>query len=86
MSWLPADSNGEALFSRNPAAIKTDEWEIPSGNVVAEKELGEGCFGLVFQGTIRGPLPQSRALKNTICVTVAIKYLKGGSFDYFRAV
>ena len=57
-----------------------DEWEIPAGQVIIENRLGEGCFGEVYQGTIKGPINNSKiqaSLKNTICPVVAIKLLKG---------
>lgn len=76
LNWLPADNGGPLHAFATP---KVDEWEIPPRNVVAEKELGEGYFGRVFQGTVKGPLPNSKALKNSICVTVAIKFLKSKS-------
>ena len=53
-----------------------DEWEIPSESLVRESQLGEGCFGEVHKGFIRGPIATSPTLKNTIYTTVAIKYLK----------
>ena len=54
-----------------------DEWEIPPVAVEVEKQLGEGCFGQVYKGFVRGPIPGSRIMKDSICTTVAIKYLKG---------
>lgn len=56
-----------------------DEWEIPSKSVIITKRLGEGCFGEVFKGEIKG-------FKNTHIISyqsrqdkersVAIKVLK----------
>ena len=54
-----------------------DEWEIPPVVIVTEKQLGEGCFGQVYKGFVRGPIPGSRMMKNSIHTTVAVKYLKG---------
>lgn len=53
-----------------------DEWELPPQNVVLEEELGEGCFGKVLKGFVKGPIASSRVMKNSICETVAIKFLK----------
>ena len=45
-----------------------------------EDPLGEGAFGEVYKGVVKGPLTCSRlkpTLRNAICVPVAIKLLKG---------
>ncbi len=59
---------------------KLDEWELPATSVVVEEEIAEGCFGLVHRGIVKGPLPSSRIMKNSICETVAIKFLKRKKF------
>ena len=67
------------LLSKDLESPKLDEWELPASQVVIEKRLGEGCFGEVFQGVIKGPInnPKVQAsLKNIICPVVAIKLLK----------
>ena len=56
--------------------LKTDDWEIPSDNVIIEEELGEGCFGMVYKGVVKGPIPNSRTMTTSICKLVAIKFLK----------
>ncbi len=53
-----------------------DEWEIPVESVIVESKFGEGCFGEVHRGIVRGPLPSTRAMKTNICISVAIKMLK----------
>ena len=59
---------------------KVDDWEIPACNVIVEQQqLGEGCFGQVFKGVVKGPIVNPKvqpSLKNAICVNVAIKMLK----------
>lgn len=48
--------------------------------MIVEDHLGEGAFGMVFKGTIRGPLRNSKLspkLKQSIAIPVAIKLLKG---------
>ena len=54
-----------------------DEWEIPPITLDVDKQLGEGAFGEVYKGVIRGPIPGSRTMKDSIGSVVAIKYLKG---------
>ena len=54
--------------------------QIPTTDVIVEDHLGEGAFGYVFKGVIRGPLRNpklSSKLKQTIGLPVAIKLLKG---------
>lgn len=61
--------------------IDLDDWEIPVGSVIVDTKFGEGCFGEVHRGVVRGPLPSTRTMKSNICVTVAIKMLKSRSLD-----
>ena len=47
--------------------------------MIMEQQLGEGCFGQVFKGVVKGPISNPKvqpSLKNAICVNVAIKMLK----------
>jgi serine/threonine protein kinase len=55
---------------------REDEWEIPSSCLVRESQLGEGAFGEVHKGFVRGPIESSKLLKSAVFTTVAIKYLK----------
>lgn len=76
------------MFTRGPkkrlavgldSSLTTDEWEVPPSQVIVEDCLGEGAFGEVYKGIIRGAMsnPKVRpALKNNICTPVAIKLLK----------
>lgn len=73
-------------FSSKPIeSPKLDEWEIPANLIVIEKRLGEGCFGEVYQGVVKGPINNSKiqaSFKNVMCPIVAIKLLKGMSLLY----
>lgn len=63
-------------FTMTHIDMELDEWEIPVGAVIVDTKFGEGCFGEVHRGVVKGPLPSSRTMKSNICVTVAIKMLK----------
>ena len=72
-----------------------DEWEISTNDIIMEEHLGEGAFGEVYKGVIRGPLGNpkiSAILRHSIGVPVAIKMLKSESClfldycDVFRRV
>lgn len=52
-------------------------WEIPLEYIVREQQLGEGAFGTVAKGFIRGPIPGTYTMQNRIHASVAIKFLKG---------
>ena len=60
-----------------------DQWEIPVNKVIIETKFGEGCFGEVHKGFVRGPIPNSPTMKGSICIAVAIKTLKSESFKVF---
>ena len=59
-----------------PSKLKPDGWEIPAGNVIVEEELAEGCFGMVYKGAVKGPIPNTKTMTTSICRVVAIKFLK----------
>ena len=76
-----ADRSGSRRISRpSISGPRTDKWEIPAGHVIVEEWLGEGCFGEVRKGVVKGPIPNSQYMKTSICVTVAIKLLKCKTF------
>ena len=68
--WLPVE------------APKADDWELPSPCILLadEEPLGEGCFGTVHRAVVKGPILHSRTMKNTICMNVAVKFLKSEFF------
>lgn len=36
-----------------PSVYVPDEWEVPRSNIEFMKELGQGSFGMVWEGTAR---------------------------------
>ena len=69
----------KSLYSPQESFIMADEWEIPPAQVIVEETIGEGAFGEVVKGTLKGPLSNPkipRALKTSICIPVAVKMLK----------
>ena len=52
-------------------------WEIPLEYIVREQQLGEGSFGKVAKGFIRGPIPGTYTMKSRLHASVAMKFLKG---------
>ena len=69
-----------ALYSSKGPIL--DEWEISTDDVIVDELLGEGAFGEVYKGVIRGPLENpkvSAVLRQAIGVPVAIKLLKSES-------
>lgn len=73
------NSSMRVPFALTQTSVEYDEWEIPVGSVIVDTKFGEGCFGEVHRGVVRGPLPSTRTMKSNICVTVAIKMLKSES-------
>lgn len=63
-------------LGNNRRNVQFDGWEIPAANIILEEQLGEGCFGEVHRGVVKGPLPTTHMMKSTICKTVAVKFLK----------
>ena len=69
----------KSFLSQKDMLVTADEWEIPPSQVIVEDSIGEGAFGEVMKGTVKGPLSNlkvPRALKSAICIPVAIKMLK----------
>ena len=78
-SLLNMDDSLAGLKSITSKGPNVDEWEISTNDVIVEQQLGEGAFGEVYKGVIRGPLENpkiSAILRRAIGVPVAIKLLK----------
>lgn len=79
MSFGPKDT---LLTSHTQAKAvpMADDWEVMPSDIVVDQTLGEGAFGEVYKGFIKGPIVCSRvkpSYRNAVHVTVAIKLLKG---------
>ena len=73
----------------NPQLPEIDEWEIPPTEVIMEDCLGEGAFGEVYKGVVKGPIKCNRvmpSLRNAIAVPVAVKVLKGEQNDHYALI
>ncbi|KAI9561263.1 putative insulin receptor [Daphnia sinensis] len=56
------------IISINPDYHKyvPDEWEVPRENVVIIRELGQGSFGMVYEGLLRNTVPNEPEVKCAI--------------------
>ena len=63
-----------------------DDWELSASDITVEEMLGEGAFGMVYKGYIKGPLTNSKVkpeFRNNIHIPVAMKLLKGKVLDWY---
>ena len=63
-----------------PHATSRDDWELSPTNILIGDPLGEGAFGLVYKGDLKGPVKCSKvkpAYRKAVLVSIAIKLLKG---------
>lgn len=61
-----------------------DDWELSASDITVMEMLGEGAFGLVYKGYIKGPLINSKVkpeFRNKVHIPVAMKLLKGEGFS-----
>lgn len=59
--------------------LLTDEWEVSPGEIIVEASLGEGAFGEVYKGILKGPIACSKvrpSQRKAVFIEVAIKLLK----------
>ncbi|KAL4719210.1 hypothetical protein ACJJTC_019400, partial [Scirpophaga incertulas] len=68
----PAEAN-KLFASVNPEYVSTvyvpDEWEVPRANIVLVRELGQGSFGMVYEGiakNIEKGKPETRCAVKTV--------------------
>ena len=60
-------------------SMLVDEWEVPPSEIIVDKSLGEGAFGLVYKGILKGPVLCTKVrpnMRNAVSLEVAIKLLK----------
>ena len=60
--------------------LSHDDWEVPPSDIIVDESLGEGAFGEVYKGFLKGPITSSKVkpcYRNGVHVSVAIKLLKG---------
>jgi len=57
-----------------------DEWELCPSDVTMGNMLGEGAFGLVYKGYLKGPINNTKVkpeFRNQLHISIAMKLLKG---------
>lgn len=71
--YLPGIPNVKLIASVNPEYVNTvyepDEWEVPRKNVELLRELGQGSFGMVYEGIVRDVVeghPEMRCAIKTV--------------------
>ena len=70
----------DLLTHTSHAPVSHDDWEVPPSDIVVDQTLGEGAFGEVYKGYLKGPITCSKVMpvyRNSVHVGVAIKLLKG---------
>lgn len=60
------------------SVYEPDEWEVDRDNVVLIKELGQGSFGMVYEGYVKNLTPDQDK------VPVAVKTTNANSDDHDR--
>ncbi len=81
ISYAPKD-NPPFLEMDSIENTISDEWEIAPSEITVEHEgkLGEGAFGEVYRGFLKGPLTNGKVkpeFRNALHLSIAIKLLKG---------
>ena len=80
VSYAP-HSEHPMLLEVNPAKTTVaDEWEISPSDIIVENKLGEGAFGEVYRGSLKGPLINNNVkpeFRNSLFLPVAMKLQNG---------
>ncbi len=64
--------------------LMSDEWEVSPSEIIVQDSLGEGAFGEVYKGILKGPITCSKvqpSLRRAVFIEVAIKLLKSMIID-----
>ena len=78
------EKNFMADFELLNTAVK-DEWELCPSDITVNQMMGEGAFGEVYRGFLKGPLNNVKVkaeFRNAISIPVAIKLLKGNNYRH----
>jgi len=79
VSYAPKE-NPTVLEGDPVGTASGDEWEISPSDITVDDKLGEGAFGEVYRGSLKGPLINNKVkpeFRNSLFLPVAIKLLKG---------
>ena len=68
------------------SAYVPDEWEVPREKVKKIRELGQGSFGMVYEGILSDVVENEPRLKVAIKVTVTFDFNIVGNFRDFLKV
>ena len=70
---------GSPDFDHMIDELQLDDWEVPASSIIIDKKLGEGAFGEVYRGVVRGDSDSARLithLQDKDKPFVAVKLLK----------
>ena len=73
-------TSGGPLVDGVKDGLQLDEWEVPAASVFMNKKIGEGEFGEVYCGIVRGDSDSPRLkahFRHKDKLFVAVKLLKG---------
>ncbi len=82
MSFGPRDTTLQMHPPMKTAPL--DDWEVSPADIAVDETLGEGAFGEVYKGFLKGPITCSKVkpcYRNAVHLPVAIKLLKGRKID-----
>uniref|UniRef100_A0A8C3JDZ2 receptor protein-tyrosine kinase n=1 Tax=Calidris pygmaea TaxID=425635 RepID=A0A8C3JDZ2_9CHAR len=63
ISCLAIFGNGDGVMPPRPAVYIPDEWEVPREKITVIRELGQGSFGMVYEGLALGLVAEGEETK-----------------------